>query len=41
LGAEAPPLFVLHGRMSRKQRATLTAELDALPPDAPQPDCVF
>jgi len=36
LGAEAPPLFVLHGRMSRKQRATLIAELDALPPDAPR-----
>lgn len=36
LGAEAPPLFFLHGRMSRKQRATLIAELDALPPDAPR-----
>jgi superfamily II DNA or RNA helicase len=36
LGAEAPPLFVLHGRMSRKQRATLIAELDALPSDAPR-----
>jgi superfamily II DNA or RNA helicase len=36
LGAEAPPRFVLHGRMSRKQRATLIAELDALPPDAPR-----
>lgn len=36
LGAEAPPLFVLHGRMSRKQRAKLIAELDALPPDAPR-----
>jgi hypothetical protein len=36
LGAEAPLLFVLHGRMSRKQRATLIAELDALPPDAPR-----
>jgi len=36
LGAESPPLFVLHGRMSRKQRATLIAELDALPPDAPR-----
>ena len=36
LGADAPPLFVLHGRMSRKQRATLIAELDALPPDAPR-----
>lgn len=36
LGVESPPLFVLHGRMSRKQRATLIAELDALPPDAPR-----
>ena len=36
LGAESPPLFVLHGRMSRKQRAMLIAELDALPPDAPR-----
>lgn len=31
-----PPRFVLRGRMSRKQRATLIAELDALPPDAPR-----
>jgi superfamily II DNA or RNA helicase len=36
LCAEAPSLFVLHGRMSRKQRATLIEELDALPPDAPR-----
>jgi superfamily II DNA or RNA helicase len=36
LGAAAPLTFVLHGRMSRKQRATLTAELDALPADAPR-----
>ena len=36
LGAEPAPPFVLHGRMSRKQRATLIAELDALPPDAPR-----
>ena len=28
--------FVLHGRMSKKQRANLIAELDALPPDAPR-----
>ena len=28
--------FVLHGRMSRKQRAALVADLDALPPDAPR-----
>lgn len=30
-----PPL-VLHGRMSKKQRAALIAALDALPPDAPR-----
>jgi len=28
--------FVLHGRMSKKQRATLIQELDDLPPDAPR-----
>lgn len=28
--------FVLHGRLSRKQRAALVAELDALAPDAPR-----
>src|SRR5450631_3958503 len=27
--------FVLHGRMSKKQRAKLITELDALPPDTP------
>ena len=31
-----PAPFVLHGRMSRKQRAALVADLDALPPDAPR-----
>ncbi|WP_322789098.1 TOTE conflict system archaeo-eukaryotic primase domain-containing protein [Thiohalocapsa halophila] len=31
-----PSLFVLHGRMSKKQRAALVAELDALAPDAPR-----
>jgi superfamily II DNA or RNA helicase len=36
LPAELPPAFVLHGRMSKKQRATLIAELDALPPDSPR-----
>ncbi|GMV01229.1 MAG: hypothetical protein AMXMBFR52_08850 [Burkholderiales bacterium] len=36
LGAGAARLFVLHGRMSRKKRATVIAELDALPPDAPR-----
>ena len=28
--------FVLHGRMSKKQRTDLVAELDALPPDSPR-----
>ena len=28
--------FVLHGRMPKKQRAELVAQLDALPPDAPR-----
>ena len=31
-----PAPFLLHGRMSRKQRAALVAELDALPPDVPR-----
>ena len=34
-GLEPAP-FVLHGRMSKKQRADLIARLDALPPDAPR-----
>ena len=34
-GLEPAP-FVLHGRMSRKQRAGLVADLDALPPNAPR-----
>lgn len=34
-GLEPVP-FVLHGRMSRKQRAALVADLDALPPNAPR-----
>ncbi len=29
-------LFVLHGRMSKKQRSTLITELDALAPEAPR-----
>ncbi|VAX07885.1 Putative helicase [hydrothermal vent metagenome] len=28
--------YTLHGRMSKKQRAVVTGELDALPPDAPR-----
>ena len=31
-----PAPFVLHGRLSKKQRAALVAELDALPADAPR-----
>lgn len=34
-GLEPVP-FVLHGRMSGKQRAALVADLDALPPNAPR-----
>ncbi len=34
-GLEPVP-FVLHGRMPKKQRAALVADLDALPPDAPR-----
>ena len=36
LTALARPPLVLHGRMSKKQRAILIDELDALPPDAPR-----
>lgn len=36
LEAQIPAPFVLHGRMSKKQRSALIAELDALPPDAPR-----
>lgn len=36
LNGQTPPPLVLHGRMSRKQRGVLIAELDALPPDAPR-----
>ena len=36
LDGKTPSLFVLHGRISKKQRATLIAELNALPPDAPR-----
>ena len=34
-GLEPAP-FVLHGRMSRRQRAALVVDLDALPPNAPR-----
>jgi superfamily II DNA or RNA helicase len=36
LGPALPRPFVLHGRLSRKQRLALMAELDALAPDAPR-----
>lgn len=36
LGGLASDLFVLHGRMSRRQRAALVAGLEALAPDAPR-----
>ena len=36
LAAQVPPPFVLHGRMSKKRRAELIAELDALAPEAPR-----
>lgn len=36
LDAIIPMPFVLHGRMTKKRRATLISELEALPPDAPR-----
>ncbi len=36
LNGKVSSLFVLHGRVTKKQRATLIAELNALPPDAPR-----
>ncbi len=36
LAARVPPPFVLHGRMSKKQRAALIAGIDALAPQAPR-----
>jgi superfamily II DNA or RNA helicase len=36
LGSVVLRPFVLHGRVSRRKRATLIAELNALPPDAPR-----
>lgn len=36
LDGHEPGLFVLHGRMSKKQRGALIAQLDTLPPDAPR-----
>jgi hypothetical protein len=37
LNGHEPTLFVLHGRMSKKHRGALVAQLDALPPKAPGP----
>ena len=36
LAAQVPHPFVLHGRMSKKQRGALIAELDALAPEVPR-----
>ncbi|WP_448671251.1 TOTE conflict system archaeo-eukaryotic primase domain-containing protein [Pseudoxanthomonas mexicana] len=36
LAGHEPVPFVLHGRMSKKQRGALIAELNALPPEAPR-----
>lgn len=36
LSDKVPPPFVLHGRMSKKQRAALIRELESLSPDAPR-----
>jgi len=36
LDGHEPAPFVLHGRMSKKQRGSLIAQLDTLPPDAPR-----
>jgi superfamily II DNA or RNA helicase len=36
LGSQVPAPLVLHGRMSKKQRAAVITELDSLPTDAPR-----
>lgn len=36
LDGKLPPPFVLHGKLSKKQRAALIMELNALPPEAPR-----
>lgn len=36
LDGHEPDPFVLHGRMSKKQRGAIIAQLDTLPPDAPR-----
>ncbi len=36
LAGEVPNLFLLHGRLSARQRSATVAALEALPPDAPR-----
>lgn len=36
LDGQVPAPFVLHGRISKKQRTTMITELDGLPPEAPR-----
>ena len=36
LAEKMPSIFVLHGRMSKKQRTAVITNLNALPPDAPR-----
>lgn len=36
LAGKVPPPFILHGRLSKKQRAVLAEDLAALPPEAPR-----
>ena len=36
LAGRVPMLFIMHGRLSKKQRAALVEQLDALPSDAPR-----
>ena len=36
LDGHEPTPFVLHGRMSKKQRGALVAQMDSLPPEAPR-----
>ena len=36
LNGKVPALTVLHGRLAKKLRATLSAQLEALPSDAPR-----
>jgi superfamily II DNA or RNA helicase len=36
LAGRVPTLFTLHGRVSKKQRAALMSDLQALPPEAPR-----